>query len=59
MQDINSSFDKKHNVIAIIDFSKAFDKVLHKRLHAKLNHYSISGPIAQWTKLFLRIDYRV
>lgn len=54
MQDINSSFDnKKQTDIAILDFSKAFDTVPHDRLLIKLNHYGISGQIAQWIKQFL------
>ena len=37
----------------VLDFSKAFDKVPHKRLLNKLRLYGISGPILQWIDMFL------
>ena len=40
------------DVIAL-DFSKVFDRVPHKRLLHKLNHYGIRGPILQWLQSFL------
>ena len=39
--------------MAILDFTKAFDKVPHKRLIHKLNYYGISGCIAMWIETFL------
>ena len=39
--------------MAILDFTKAFDKVPHKRLIHKLNYYVISGSIATWIETFL------
>ena len=36
-----------------LDFSKAFDRVPHKRLLYKLNHYGICDPILQWIQSFL------
>ena len=39
--------------MAILDFTKAFDKVPHKRLIHKLNYYGISGSIATWIETFL------
>ena len=39
--------------MAILDFTKAFDKVPHERLIHKLNYYEITGSIATWIKTFL------
>ena len=39
--------------MAILDFTKAFDKVPHKRLIHKLNYYGITGFIATWIETFL------
>ena len=38
---------------ALLDFSKAFDKVPHKRLIYKLHYYGIRGPLSSWTESFL------
>ena len=38
---------------AILDFTKAIDKVPHKRLIHKLNYYGITGSIATWIETFL------
>ena len=43
---------KQHD-LAVLDFSKAFDKVLHSRLLAKLNHYGIRGNTLTWIQAFL------
>ena len=39
--------------MAILDFTKAFDKVPHKRLIQKLCFYGLSGQIASWIQDFL------
>ena len=55
IHDISKSLDKKETVdMAILDFTKTFDKVPHKRLIHKLNYYyGISGSIATWIETFL------
>ncbi len=45
--------NKKEIDVAILDFSKAFDKVLHQRLMYKLDHYGIRGGLLSWTENFL------
>ena len=39
--------------MAILDYTKAFDKVPHKRLIHKLKYYGIIGPISSWIESFL------
>ena len=39
--------------LIILDFSKAFDKVPHQRLIAKLDFYGIRGSTLNWIKAFL------
>ena len=39
--------------MAILDFSKAFDTVPHKRLLGKLEHYGIKGNVHRWIGNFL------
>ena len=54
IHDISKSLDKKEIVdMAILDFTKAFDKVPHKRLIHKLNYNGITGSIATWIETFL------
>ena len=38
---------------AILDFSKAFDKVFHPRLLYKLRYYGIRGNVSNWLESFL------
>ena len=53
-QDIASYLDKKQQVdAAVLDFSKAFDKVPHVRLHNKLSFYGIRGNNLDWITAFL------
>jgi hypothetical protein len=39
--------------LVLLDFSKAFDLVPHRRLAVKLEYYGISGPTLGWIKSFL------
>ena len=39
--------------VAIMDFSKAFDKVSHQRLLLKLDHSDIRGKTNKWIQAFL------
>ena len=39
--------------MAILDFSKAFDTVPHKKLLNKLDQYGIRGPVHRWLTNFL------
>ena len=40
--------------VALFDFSKAFDRVCHKRLLLKLDFYGIRGPMRDWIDSFLQ-----
>ena len=54
VHDIGKYLDEKKSVdMAILDFTKAFDKVPHKRLIHKLKYYGITGPISSWIESFL------
>lgn len=39
--------------MAVLDFSKAFDTVPHRRLLGKLRFYGIKGPVLRWIGAFL------
>jgi hypothetical protein len=52
--DILQQYDGNTQVdLAILDFSKAFDTVPHKRLLRKLSHYGIRGELNNWIGSFL------
>ena len=54
VHDISKSLNESNYVdIAILDFTKAFDKVPHKRLIHKLKYYGITGPISSSIESFL------
>ena len=55
VQDLVDRRDKPRTQIdvGVLDFSKAFDKVPHKRLMNKLRLYGIDGNIARWIQAFL------
>ena len=40
--------------IGILDFSKAFDKVPHRRLAIRLYYYGIRGNLLSWIECFLQ-----
>ena len=40
--------------VAYIDFSRAFDSIIHRKLLAKLSAYGVSGPLHMWIAAFLR-----
>ena len=54
VNDIAKDIDRNLQVdAAILDFSKAFDRVAHSRLLYKLNYYGIRGTVLQWLESFL------
>ena len=54
VHDLTVGLDRHQQIDAILlDFSKAFDKVPHKRLTAKLHHYGIRYQTLSWIKSFL------
>ncbi len=54
IQDILTTRDSNiQSDIAVLDFSKAFDKVPHQRLMDKLGLYGIDGEISSWITAFL------
>ena len=54
VHDFVTSFENNKQVdVAILDFSKAFDTVPHKKLLHKLHQYGITGPIHSWLQNFL------
>ena len=54
LQDLFTYKDKNIQIdLAVLDFSKAFDTVPHKRMLGKLSHYGIKGPVLRWIGAFL------
>ena len=54
IHDIASSLQQnKSFYAAVLDFSKAFDKVPHQRLLMKLGRYGIHGNLLSWMESFL------
>ena len=52
--DLFNSFEREKQMdVAILDFSKAFDTVPHKKLLHKLSLYGITGPLHAWLSNFL------
>ncbi len=54
VEEVAKSVDNNKQVdVGIMDFSKAFDKVPHRRLLEKAKHYGIRGNLAAWIDSFL------
>ena len=54
IHDLTNSLDKcKSDHVNVLDFAKAFDKVPHRRLLAKLQYYGIQGKLLCWFESFL------
>ena len=54
IHDIMHNLDSKQQTdLVILDFSKAFDTVPHKKLLFKLSKYGITGNINMWIQSFL------
>jgi hypothetical protein len=54
LEDVTRAVDEGHALDAVyLDFSKAFDKVPHKRLLHKLKAHGIGGKILQWINSWL------
>ena len=52
--ELVSGLDKQHQYdLIILDFSKAFDRVPHKRLLKKMDHYGVRGSTYKWIQAFL------
>jgi len=53
-EDILKAMDLHYQVdLILLDFSKAFDTVPHKRLLTKLHYYGIYGPLHDWINAWL------
>ncbi|XP_052212121.1 uncharacterized protein LOC127831167 [Dreissena polymorpha] len=50
---VHSMARHKQHDLAVLDFSKAFDRVPHSHLLTKLNHYGIRGYTLKWIEAFL------
>lgn len=54
VNDLATILDGKGQAdLALLDFSKAFDKVAHRRLLAKLEFYGVRNSTLEWIKNFL------
>ena len=54
INDLARGLDNSQHIDGILlDFSKAFDKVPHRLLAAKLHHYGVGGNTVSWIQSFL------
>ena len=54
VEDLSRRLDMRTTTyLLILDFSKAFDTVPHRRLLGKLNHYGIGGKTNKWIESWL------
>ena len=53
MEDVSYALDNQLQTDFLLDFSKAFDTVPHKRLLAKLQHYKIDNHVWAWIQSWL------
>ena len=54
LETVTSLLDNGHSVdVVYLDFSKAFDRVPHKRLLAKIASFGITGSLFNWIKVWL------
>ena len=54
INDFMTAFDRGIQTdVAVLDFSKAFDVVPHRRLLGKVKHYGITGQTLNWISEFL------
>lgn len=55
IDDLAEAYDNNIQIdIAILDFSKAFDVVSHRKLLAKLENYGVTGNLNTWIANFLQ-----
>lgn len=51
---VAEALDKREQIDALyLDFSKAFDKISHRILFAKLDNFGIAGPLLSWFKSYV------
>ena len=54
VEDLSRRLDRRQTTdLLILDFSKAFDTVAHRRLLHKIHHYGITGKTNMWIKSWL------
>ena len=60
VNELALALDKGKQVdCVLLDFAKAFDRVSHKSLLAKLSNYGVTGPTLNWIEDFLSVRTQV